>query len=214
MHDGREVAGRRGRRARAAKPGGHARLLGHARGDRGGARRPTAGCAPATSCTANAGRAPTRSSAARRRSSAAAARTSRPPRSRRRSARHPDVHRGGGDRRAVRALRGGDEGVRRRRRPDDADLAAIREARGRACSRRSRCRATSRPWPSCPHTPTGRVAKHELPRERTAAEIDFDSRVRSADERRATGSAPTSARPTPTRSPSAGATWRASSWAR
>ena len=25
-----------------------------------------------------------------------------------------------------------------------------------------------------PHTPTGRVAKHELPRERTPAEIDFD----------------------------------------
>jgi hypothetical protein len=26
-----------------------------------------------------------------------------------------------------------------------------------------------------PHTPTGRVAKHELPSERSAAEIDFDS---------------------------------------
>jgi carnitine-CoA ligase len=28
-----------------------------------------------------------------------------------------------------------------------------------------------------PHTPTGRVAKHELPRERTGAEVDFDLRV-------------------------------------
>jgi carnitine-CoA ligase len=30
-----------------------------------------------------------------------------------------------------------------------------------------------------PHTPTGRVAKHELPRERTVAELDFEPRVRS-----------------------------------
>ncbi len=28
-----------------------------------------------------------------------------------------------------------------------------------------------------PHTPTGRVAKHQLPRERTAAEIDFERRA-------------------------------------
>jgi len=31
-----------------------------------------------------------------------------------------------------------------------------------------------------PHTPTGRVAKHELPSERSAAEIDFDSPRASA----------------------------------
>jgi carnitine-CoA ligase len=31
-----------------------------------------------------------------------------------------------------------------------------------------------------PHTPTGRIAKHRLPRERTGAEIDFDTRVGSA----------------------------------
>jgi crotonobetaine/carnitine-CoA ligase len=31
-----------------------------------------------------------------------------------------------------------------------------------------------------PHTPTGRIAKHELPRERTGGEVDFDPRVQSA----------------------------------
>jgi hypothetical protein len=31
-----------------------------------------------------------------------------------------------------------------------------------------------------PHTPTGRIAKHELPRDRTDAEVDFDPRVRRA----------------------------------
>jgi crotonobetaine/carnitine-CoA ligase len=30
-----------------------------------------------------------------------------------------------------------------------------------------------------PHTPTGRIAKHELPRERTAAEVDLEARVRA-----------------------------------
>jgi crotonobetaine/carnitine-CoA ligase len=29
-----------------------------------------------------------------------------------------------------------------------------------------------------PHTPTGRIAKHEIPRERTRTEVDFDPRVR------------------------------------
>ena len=43
---------RRGRRARAAQPGDHARLLRDARGDRG-RDASTVGCAPATSCTAN-----------------------------------------------------------------------------------------------------------------------------------------------------------------
>ena len=31
--------------------------------------------------------------------------------------------------------------------------------------------------PELPHTPTGRIAKHQLDRERTAAEADFERRA-------------------------------------
>ena len=85
-------------------------------------------------------------------------------------ARAPPRRRGsGGDRRAVRAVGGRREGVRRagagagdRRRR----RARVRERAPRA---RSRCRATTRWWPTCPHTPTGRLAKHRLDSERTPA---------------------------------------------
>ena len=64
-------------------------------------------------------------------------------------------------------------------RPDDADLAAIREAAA-ALLAPFKVPRYLEAVAELPHTPTGRVAKHELPRERTGAEIDFDSRVRSA----------------------------------
>ena len=63
--------------------------------------------------------------------------------------------------------------------PAAADLGAIRDA--------AAARLTPFKVPryveavsELPHTPTGRVAKHRLPRERTAAEMDFDTRVGSA----------------------------------
>jgi hypothetical protein len=34
-----------------------------------------------------------------------------------------------------------------------------------------------------PHTPTGRIAKHELPRERTESEEDFDARDEARTEK-------------------------------
>ena len=62
-----------------------------------------------------------------------------------------------------------------------------------------------------PHTPTGRVAKHELTRERTDGEIDFDaSNGKAANERTRTGCGPASAARPPTRSRSAAATSRTS----
>jgi acyl-CoA synthetase (AMP-forming)/AMP-acid ligase II len=73
----------------------------------------------------------------------------------------------------------GDQGVRRRRRPDDADLAAIREAAA-ALLAPFKVPRYLEAVAELPHTPTGRIAKHELPRERTGAEIDFEGRVRSA----------------------------------
>jgi hypothetical protein len=32
--------------------------------------------------------------------------------------------------------------------------------------------------PELPHTPTGRIAKHRLERDRTAAEVDFEASAR------------------------------------
>ena len=126
----RDGRGRRGRRAGAAQPGDHARLLRDARGDRGGParRRLAAHRRPRDATTATA---PTRSSAARRRSSAGAARTSRPPRWRRCSSATP-TSRGRGDRRAVRAVRGGRQGVRRRSPASAVDLAEHPRLGGRA----------------------------------------------------------------------------------
>ena len=146
--------------------------------------RRTAGCGPATSC-APTPTAPTPTSGARRRSSAAAARTSRRPRSRRRSTSHPDVAEAAvvgvpselseEEVKAFVVLLDGDGRPRGHPR-----------ARGASGSPRSRCRATSRSVAELPHTPTGRVAKHKLPRERTPGEMDFDAHERrlAAHERR------------------------------
>ena len=57
--------------------------------------------------------------------------------------------------------------------PDSADLAAIREAAA-ALLTPFKVPRYLEAVAELPHTPTGRVAKHELPRERTAAETDFD----------------------------------------
>ena len=80
-----------------------------------------------------------------------------------------------GDRRAVRPLGGGREGVRRRR----------RRARRSTSPRCTRSPASSSPRfkvpryievvAELPHTPTGRLAKHQLPAERTPAEVDFEA---------------------------------------
>jgi crotonobetaine/carnitine-CoA ligase len=56
---------------------------------------------------------------------------------------------------------------------DGADLAAIRAHAAERLSRFKVPRYVER-VDALPYTPTGRVAKHRLPRERTAAETDFD----------------------------------------
>ena len=55
-----------------------------------------------------------------------------------------------------------------------ADLADVRERAARRLARFKVPRYLEA-VAELPHTPTGRVAKHELSRERTAAEIDFDA---------------------------------------
>ena len=57
--------------------------------------------------------------------------------------------------------------------PESADLAAIREAAAGLLAPFKVPRYLEA-VAELPHTPTGRVAKHELSRERTAAEMDFD----------------------------------------
>ncbi len=63
--------------------------------------------------------------------------------------------------------------------PASADLAAIREAAAAQLTPFKVPRYVEA-VAELPHTPTGRIAKHRLPRERTGAEIDFDTRVGSA----------------------------------
>jgi crotonobetaine/carnitine-CoA ligase len=66
--------------------------------------------------------------------------------------------------------------------PDTTDLAAVREAAA-ALLAPFKVPRYLEAVAELPHTPTGRVAKHELPRERTSLEIDFDAdrdRVRRA----------------------------------
>jgi crotonobetaine/carnitine-CoA ligase len=56
--------------------------------------------------------------------------------------------------------------------PETTDLGALRE---HAAARLTRFKVPRymEALPELPHTPTGRVAKHRLPRERTGAEVDF-----------------------------------------
>jgi carnitine-CoA ligase len=63
--------------------------------------------------------------------------------------------------------------------PAAADLSAIREAAAAQLTPFKVPRYVEA-VAELPHTPTGRVAKHRLPRDRTAAEMDFDTRVGSA----------------------------------
>ena len=63
--------------------------------------------------------------------------------------------------------------------PAAADLAAIREAAA-ALLTPFKVPRYLEAMAELPHTPTGRIAKHELPRDRTDAEVDFDPRVRRA----------------------------------
>jgi carnitine-CoA ligase len=63
--------------------------------------------------------------------------------------------------------------------PASADLASIREAAAVLLTPFKVPRYLEA-VAELPHTPTGRIAKHELPRERTGTEADFDPRVRSA----------------------------------
>ena len=154
----------RDRRARAAQPGDHARLLRDARGDRGGdrrrlaahrrprarqrrrdvhVRRPQEGGDPPARREPVAGRGRGRARASSRR------------------------RRGGGDRRAVGPVGGRREGVRRRRaRPRRPTSPRCTRSRA-STSPRSRCRATSRwstscrtppptGWPSTSSRPTAR----------------------------------------------------------
>ncbi len=57
--------------------------------------------------------------------------------------------------------------------PEDADLSAVREHASASLTRFKVPRYLEA-VAELPHTPTGRVAKHRLPSERTAAEIDFE----------------------------------------
>ena len=170
--------------------------------------RPTAGCAPATWSTGTR-TGPTRSSARKKEVIRRRGENVAPAEIEEALAAHPDV-----PRRRSSACRRSCPRRRSRRSspvagPDDADLAAIREARPPRASRRSRCRATSRRSPSC--------------RTRRPAGSPSTSCRRSATTTRST-STPAQERPaerrdwlhtdiggpTPTRSPSAAATWRAS----
>jgi crotonobetaine/carnitine-CoA ligase len=63
--------------------------------------------------------------------------------------------------------------------PASADLAAIRAAAAAVLTPFKVPRYLEA-VAELPHTPTGRIAKHELSRERTAAEADFDHRVQRA----------------------------------
>ncbi len=63
--------------------------------------------------------------------------------------------------------------------PATADLASIRDAAA-ALLTAFKVPRYLEAVAELPHTPTGRIAKHELPRERTGAETDFDPRVRRA----------------------------------
>ena len=163
----------RGRRARAAQPGDHARLLRDAGGDRGGDRRRLA--------------AHRRPRARQRRRDLHVPRPqegSDPPAGRepvagrgRGRARTPSRRRRGrGDRRAVGSVGGGREGVRGRRgrahaRPRRAARVRARAARrvqGAALHRGGR-RAARTP------RPTGSPST-SCPRERTPAEVDFEVR--------------------------------------
>ena len=134
---------RRDRRAAAAQPGRHARLLGDARRDRRGA--PVDGWLRTGDLVARQRR---RHLHLRRPEEGGHPPARREPRRRPRSRRLLDgipTCRGRRGRRAVRALRGGREGVRRGRRARRAvDLAASVRVAARAAGARSRCRATSR----------------------------------------------------------------------
>ncbi|HSD02161.1 MAG TPA: AMP-binding protein [Gaiellales bacterium] len=61
--------------------------------------------------------------------------------------------------------------------PASADLVAIREAAA-ALLTPFKVPRYLEAVAELPHTPTGRIAKHELPRDRTGTEVDFDPRVR------------------------------------
>jgi crotonobetaine/carnitine-CoA ligase len=63
--------------------------------------------------------------------------------------------------------------------PESADLAAVRAAAA-ALLTPFKVPRYLEAVAELPHTPTGRVAKHELSRERTPAEMDFDAHVRRA----------------------------------
>ena len=61
--------------------------------------------------------------------------------------------------------------------PATADLASIREAAA-ALLTPFKVPRYLEAVANLPHTPTGRIAKHELPRDRTGAEVDFEPRIR------------------------------------
>ena len=86
----------------------------------------------------------------------------------------PRRGRGRGDRRAVRPVRGGRQGVRRPghgTRPSTSPRSMPMPASGSPAFKVPRYYEVV---DELPHTPTGRLAKHQLPPERTADEIDMD----------------------------------------
>ena len=126
------------------------------------AARRTAGCAPATS-SRRTPTAPTPSSAAQKEVIRRRGENVAPAEIEEALAAHPDVLEAAVDRRARPSSP--------RRRSRRFVLVATRRgrpgrdprARRRAPDAASRCRATSRPSPSCRTRPTGRIAKHQLP---------------------------------------------------
>ena len=175
--DGRRPRGRgrRDRRARAAQPGDHARLLRDARRDGRGASS-TAGCAPAISCATTATSTYTfigrKKEVIRRRGenlspAEVEAALAAPPRrrARPRSIGVPSDLSEDDVKAFVVAAPGRDDRPRRAAR-----------VRGRAARRASRCRATSRSSPSSrTPRPTG-WRSTGCRSERTPAEVDFEAR--------------------------------------
>ena len=205
MRDGQPVGDRRGRRAAAAQPGGDEGLLGACPRRRAACSCRTAGCAPATWSEDNGDGTLTfvgreKEVIRRRGENVAPAEIEEVLMS------HPDVRRGGGRRRALRAVRGGDQGLRACARRGAATWPRFASMAARAAHalQGAALPGGGRRAAAHPDRPGGQAPAAA---ERTDDEVDFEA---ARHERRATGCAPASAPRTPTRSPSWAATWRAS----
>ena len=180
--DGARVAAGEVGELELRNPVDHAGLLRDARGDGRGARS-TAGCAPATSS-----RQRRRDLHVRRPQEGGHPPARREPlagRGRGGARRAPRRRRGGGDRRALRAVGGGREGVRGRRARDALDCRRAPRLRRASGSPRSRSPATSRSWPSCRTRPPGGWPSTSCPPSAPPTRSTSRPRRQATSERRA-----------------------------